>query len=136
MSTSGRIHGEFLRLLYILAHQRTLKYFAAMGKDEPGTDAFTWRRSQYFWKHKAAIGLGNAVTVARSNVGVIQRRSDALVPTPPRGKKKIRKRPAYLLFTLVNPYQLCSLRSDTFYPCKYAPGVSVYSSVASMAVYE
>ena len=23
MSTSGRIHGEFLRLLYILAHQRT-----------------------------------------------------------------------------------------------------------------
>ena len=48
MSTSGRIHGEFLRLLYILAHRRTLKYFADMGDDEPGTDAFTWRRSQYF----------------------------------------------------------------------------------------
>jgi hypothetical protein len=69
MSTSGRIHGEFLRLLYILAHRRTLKYFADMGDDEtddePGTDAFTWRRSQYFWKLKAAIGFGNAVVVAR-----------------------------------------------------------------------
>ena len=31
MSTSGRIHREFLRLLYILAHRRTLKYFAAEG---------------------------------------------------------------------------------------------------------
>ena len=65
MSTSGRIHGEFLRLLYILAHRRTLKYFADMGDDEPGTDAFTWCRSQYFLKHKAAIGFGNAVAVAR-----------------------------------------------------------------------
>ena len=54
-----------MRLLYILAHRRTLKYFADMGDDEPGTDAFTWRRSQYFWKHKAAIGFGNAVAVAR-----------------------------------------------------------------------
>ena len=65
MSTSGRIHGEFLRLLYILAHRRTNKYFADMGDHEPGTDAFTWRRSQYFWKHKAAIGLSTAVAVAR-----------------------------------------------------------------------
>ena len=36
-----------------------------MGDDEPGIDAFTWRRSQYFWKHKAAVGFGNAVAVAR-----------------------------------------------------------------------
>ena len=39
MSTSGRIHGEFLRLLYILAHRRTVKYFADTGGDESGTDA-------------------------------------------------------------------------------------------------
>ena len=64
MSTSGRIHREFLRLLYILAHRRTLMYFADMGEAEHGTDAFTWRRSQYHWQHKAAIGLGNAVVVA------------------------------------------------------------------------
>ena len=47
MSTLGRIHGEFLRLLYILAHRRTLKYFDNLGEAEPGTDTFTWRRSQY-----------------------------------------------------------------------------------------
>ena len=49
MTSSGRIHGEFLRLLYILAHRRTTKYFASLGDDEPGVDAFTWRRSQFFW---------------------------------------------------------------------------------------
>ena len=27
MNSSGRIHGEFLRLLYILAHRRTTRYF-------------------------------------------------------------------------------------------------------------
>ena len=36
-----------------------------MGDNEPGTDAFTCRRSRYFWKHKAAIGFGNAAAVAR-----------------------------------------------------------------------
>ena len=41
MSTSGRIYGEFLRLLYVLAHRRSVKYLAGMGDDEPGTDAFT-----------------------------------------------------------------------------------------------
>ena len=65
MTSSGRIHGEFLRLLYILAHRRTKKYFASLGDDEPGVDAFTWRRSQFFWQHRAAIGLANAVAVAR-----------------------------------------------------------------------
>jgi len=37
-----------LRLLYILAHRRTLKYFADMGDDEPGTDAkdATWLNSE------------------------------------------------------------------------------------------
>ena len=29
--TSGRIHGEFMRLLYLLAHCRTTQYFASLG---------------------------------------------------------------------------------------------------------
>jgi hypothetical protein len=65
MLTSGQIHGEFLRLLYILAHRRTLRYFDNLGDAEPGTDAFTWRRSQYHWQHKAAVGFANAVAIAR-----------------------------------------------------------------------
>ena len=42
-----------------------------------GSDAFTWRWSQYqyFWKHKAAIGFGNAVAVAR--------RAHLRIPPPP-----------------------------------------------------
>ena len=58
MTSSGRIHGELLRLLYILAHSRTTEYFASL-------DIFTWCRSQFFWQHLASIGLANAVTVAR-----------------------------------------------------------------------
>jgi hypothetical protein len=65
MSTSGRIHGELLRLLYILADRRTRRYFANLGDEEPGTDAFTWRRGQFFWQHRAAIGLANAIAVVR-----------------------------------------------------------------------
>ena len=55
MTSSGRIHGEFLRLLYILVHSRTTQYFDSLGDDEPGVDAFTWRRSQFLWQHQAAI---------------------------------------------------------------------------------
>ena len=63
MTSSGRIHGEFLSLLYILAHCRTTKYFESLGDDDPGVDSFTW--SQFFWQHRAVIGLANAVDVAR-----------------------------------------------------------------------
>ena len=31
MTALGRIHGEFLRLLYILEHCRTQRYFASLG---------------------------------------------------------------------------------------------------------
>jgi hypothetical protein len=65
MTSSGRIHGEFQSLLYILAHRRTTKYFTSLGDDEPGVDAFTWSRSQFFWQHRASIRLANVVAVAR-----------------------------------------------------------------------
>ena len=31
MSRSGRLHGEFVRLLYLLAHQRALTFFTSLG---------------------------------------------------------------------------------------------------------
>ena len=40
MSTSGRIHGEFLRLLYILSHRQAVNFFELFGK-EPTDNAFT-----------------------------------------------------------------------------------------------
>jgi len=45
-STSGRLHGEFLRLLYIIAHSRTSKWFRQHSNDEPSGDAFKFRRGQ------------------------------------------------------------------------------------------
>ena len=50
------------RNTHILAHRRTRWYFDNLGDD---ADAFTLRRSQYIWQHKAAIGFANAVAVAR-----------------------------------------------------------------------
>ena len=65
MFTSCQIHGEFLRLSCILADQRNRWYLANFRDDEPGTDAFTWRRAQFYWQHRAAIGLANAIAVSR-----------------------------------------------------------------------
>ena len=45
MSTSGRIHGEFLRFLYILAHRRTKGWFERLGY-EPSEEAFKFRRGR------------------------------------------------------------------------------------------
>ena len=64
MSTSGRIHGEFLRFLYILAHRRTKRWFEQLGY-EPSEEAFKFRRGQYFWHTRAAIGHATALAVAR-----------------------------------------------------------------------
>ena len=35
VSTSGRIHGEFLRLLYIPAHRQTVTFFETLGRSRP-----------------------------------------------------------------------------------------------------
>ena len=63
-STSGRIHGEFLRFLYLLAHRRTTRWFESLGY-EPSEEAFKFRRGQYFWHTRAAIGHATALAVAR-----------------------------------------------------------------------
>ena len=64
ISTSGRLHGEFLRLLYIIAHRRTVNWFRQHSNDEPSEDAFKFRRGQYFW-HTSAIGQAAARAVAQ-----------------------------------------------------------------------
>ena len=61
LSTSGRIHGKFLRLLYILAHRQTVKFFETIG-EEPSNEAFTWRRAEYFF-HNAEEGGGEGKLV-------------------------------------------------------------------------
>ena len=40
MTTSGRISGDFLRLLYILSDRQANNYFSLMGLLDPSTKAF------------------------------------------------------------------------------------------------
>jgi hypothetical protein len=96
MSTSDRIRGEFLHLLYILAHRRTLKNFAVMGEAEPGTDAYTWRRSQYLCRHKAAIGFGNACAHRAPPACRMPCRPDAALGRRPDMHEKVVARQAHV----------------------------------------
>ena len=65
ISTSGRLHGEFLRLLYIIAHRRTVNWFRRHSNDEPSEEAFKFRRGQYFGHTRAMIGQAAARAVAQ-----------------------------------------------------------------------
>ena len=61
VSTSGRIHGELLRLLYILADRKTTRSFQALGEEvEADAEAERWRRSEFFWHMRASLGLACA----------------------------------------------------------------------------
>jgi hypothetical protein len=57
MTTSGRISGDFLRLIYILSDRQAGNYFARMGLLDPSTKAFKQRRVTYFYYNRAAIGF-------------------------------------------------------------------------------
>jgi hypothetical protein len=52
----GWIHGEFLRLLYIIAHRRAVRWFAQIGYDYHNDEAFKLRRGEYFLHTPAAYG--------------------------------------------------------------------------------
>ena len=59
MSTSGRLHSEFVRLLYILAHQGAVRFFAIL--DYKSCDEeLCQRRGAFFFQHRARIGLAGA----------------------------------------------------------------------------
>ena len=54
LTTAGRIHGEFLRLL--LADRKTRKNFDNLGPAEsPSAEAFKWKRAFNFNKNRAII---------------------------------------------------------------------------------
>ena len=63
MSTSGRLHGEFVRLLYILAHQRAVRFFDPLGY-EPCCEELCQRHGSFFFQHRARIGLAGAQATA------------------------------------------------------------------------
>ena len=49
LSVAGKIHPEFLRLLWVLADMQTVKYFNLVGDEEDiGNERFKWSRASTF----------------------------------------------------------------------------------------
>ena len=84
MSTSGRLHSEFVRLLYILAHQRAVRFFATLNY-EPCDEDLCQRRGAFFFQHRARIGLAGAQATAL--------RMQGAPPRPPAGVRRQPLRP-------------------------------------------
>ena len=57
-STSGRLHSEFVRLLFLQAHRETGRFFAASGVQlaQPTSGLFHFRRAAFSSQLKAKVG--------------------------------------------------------------------------------
>ena len=68
VSTSGRIHGDLLRLLYLLADNKTKRHFRARHEViDDDSEAYCWRRSGFFWRMRASLGLACAQATTLSS---------------------------------------------------------------------
>jgi hypothetical protein len=82
MSTSGRIHGELLRLIFFLSNKQADDYFAALGY-QPHTQEFCHRRGVFFQQNPGTIGLACAQAVALRGAPTTARRHVAAPRHPP-----------------------------------------------------
>ena len=64
-STSGRLHSEFVRLLFLQAHRETDRFFAASGvQSAQSTSVFHFRRTAFLQQIKSKVGLALAKAAA------------------------------------------------------------------------
>jgi hypothetical protein len=73
MSTSNRMHGEFLRLLFLQAHRETESHFSAVGLSlqRNQTESFWFKRAAFYQGLKSKVGLAAAKAAAlRINLNV------------------------------------------------------------------
>ncbi len=66
VSTSGRLHSEFVRLLFLQAHRETDRFFAASGVLSAQSDRgfFHYRRAVFSDQLKSKVGLSLAKSAA------------------------------------------------------------------------
>ena len=65
-STSTRMHGEFLRLLFLQAHRETTAHFTALRMPaQQHCDSFRFRRAAFYNDLKSKVGLVAAKTAVR-----------------------------------------------------------------------
>ena len=62
MSTSNRMHGEFLRLLFLQAHRETEAHFTAAGmpSQRNQSESFRFKRAAFYQGLKGKVGLAAA----------------------------------------------------------------------------
>ena len=80
----GRIHGDLLRLLYLLADNKTKRHFRDLDEAiDVDSEAYCWRRSGFFWRMRASLGLAcaQATTLASQVFGKGNPRSRAGRPS-------------------------------------------------------
>jgi hypothetical protein len=73
MSTSTRLHGEFLRLLFLHAHRETEAHFTAAGMSSQRnqSDSLRFKRAAFYQSLKSKVGLAAANAAAlRINLNV------------------------------------------------------------------
>ncbi len=65
-STSGRLHSEFVRLLFLQAHRETDRFFAASGVQlaQSTSGLFHFRRPAFAQQLKSRVGLALAKAAA------------------------------------------------------------------------
>jgi hypothetical protein len=64
-STSGRLHSEFVRLLFLQAHRQTDRFFAASGVQSAQSDrGFHFRRAAFSQHIKSKVSLTLTKTAA------------------------------------------------------------------------
>ena len=73
MTTSGRIHGEFLRLLYFISNKQAVDYFEALGYDA-NKEEFCHRRGVFFHNNRCTLGMACAQAVAMRGAPTAARR--------------------------------------------------------------
>ena len=65
LSVAGKIHPEFLRLLWVLDDMQTVKYFSLVGDEEDiRNERFKWSQVSTFNYNRNAIGLAIAYASA------------------------------------------------------------------------
>ena len=73
MSTSTRMHGEFLRLLFLQAHRETEVHFTAAGmpSQRNQSDSFRFKRGPFYQSLTSKVGLAAAKAAAlRINLNI------------------------------------------------------------------
>jgi hypothetical protein len=92
MTTSGRIHGEFLRLLYFMSNKQAVNYFEALGYDAH-KEEFCHRRGVFFHNNRCTLGMACAQAVAMRGAPTAARRLCHSLVVAPQNQQPSRSDP-------------------------------------------